>query len=368
MNIKQTFIHNLLNIPGWRTKRHIVVIESDDWGSIRMPSLLVYNKLVADGVRLGKYGYEKVDTLASGDDLEKLFEICYSFKDIKGKPVVITANTVVANPDFQKIKESGFTEYFYEPITTTMERYYPGNSPFSLWKEGIGKGVFHPQLHGREHINVPMWLNSLRQNHPGARKAFDEGVFSFIVDKKIDKRVKNTSSYYYLNEDEFEFAKHSIMEGAALFRKLFGFESKSFIAPSYIWDERIEEVLASVGVKYIQGIVQHFYHGKRHFNFLGKKNKYEQIFLNRNASFEYSQRQSFDWIDDCLKNIEIAFRWRKPATISTHRLNFIGALDVRNRDENLIKFKALINKIQQKWPDVEFMSSDELGELITSDS
>ena len=28
----------LINIPGWRTNRHIVVIESDDWGSIRMPS------------------------------------------------------------------------------------------------------------------------------------------------------------------------------------------------------------------------------------------------------------------------------------------------------------------------------------------
>ena len=44
MNIKQTITHNLLNIPGWRTKRHIVVIESDDWGSIRMPSKEVYKE------------------------------------------------------------------------------------------------------------------------------------------------------------------------------------------------------------------------------------------------------------------------------------------------------------------------------------
>lgn len=122
MTLKQALTHNLLNIPGWRTKRHIVVIESDDWGSIRMPSIEVYDKLIKDGVRLGKYGYEKVDTIASRDDLEKLFEVCDSFKDINGRPVVITANAVVANPDFQKIKESGFSTYFYEPITTTMER------------------------------------------------------------------------------------------------------------------------------------------------------------------------------------------------------------------------------------------------------
>lgn len=30
MTLKQTITHNLLNIPGWRTNRHIVVIESDD--------------------------------------------------------------------------------------------------------------------------------------------------------------------------------------------------------------------------------------------------------------------------------------------------------------------------------------------------
>ena len=38
MKLKQIISHNLLNIPGWRTKRKLVVIESDDWGAIRMPS------------------------------------------------------------------------------------------------------------------------------------------------------------------------------------------------------------------------------------------------------------------------------------------------------------------------------------------
>lgn len=33
VNLKQKITHNLLNIPGWRTKRHIVVIESDNWGT-----------------------------------------------------------------------------------------------------------------------------------------------------------------------------------------------------------------------------------------------------------------------------------------------------------------------------------------------
>ena len=49
MNIRQTIRQNILNIPGWRTNRHIVVIESDDWGSIRMPSKEVYDKLKTYG-------------------------------------------------------------------------------------------------------------------------------------------------------------------------------------------------------------------------------------------------------------------------------------------------------------------------------
>lgn len=39
MKIQQKIKHSLLSIPGWSTNRHIVVIESDDLGSIRMPSL-----------------------------------------------------------------------------------------------------------------------------------------------------------------------------------------------------------------------------------------------------------------------------------------------------------------------------------------
>lgn len=364
MSFKQTLKRNLISIPGWRTNRHIVVIESDDWGSIRMPSLEVYDNLISNGVKLGKYGYEKVDTIASRDDLEHLFDVCDLFRDINDRPVVITANAVVANPDFEKIKASYYQEYFFEPITTTMERYYPGESPFSLWKEGMDKMVFHPQLHGREHINVPMWLNSLRENHPGAREAFDKGVFSFVVDKSIDKREKNTSSYYYLNEEEFQFDKQSIIEAASLFERLFGYRSESFIAPSYKWDERIEDVLHTVGIKYIQGMYQHFYNGKRKFNFVGSKNHNGQIFLNRNANFEYSQNQSIDWVYDTLKNAETAFKWHKPLVINSHRLNFVGALNLKNRDENLIRLKTLITEIQKRWPDVEFLTSDELGRTI----
>ena len=57
----------------------------------------------------------------------------------------------------------------------------------------------------------------------------------------------------------------------------------------------------------------------------------------------------------------------KPATISVHRLNFIGAIHKENRDKSLTLMESLLTKIMEKWPDVEFMTSVELGHLISNE-
>src|SRR5690606_1901624 len=93
---------------GWTTDRKIIVIESDDWGSIRMPSRDVYERLLKKGIRVDKSVYNKYDTIASVDDFEHLFEVLSQFKDINNNNPIITANTIVANPDFYEIRKSNF--------------------------------------------------------------------------------------------------------------------------------------------------------------------------------------------------------------------------------------------------------------------
>jgi hypothetical protein len=75
-----------------------------------------------------------------------------------------------------------------------------------------------------------------------------------------------------------------------------------------------------------------------------------------------------DWVNDCLKEIEIAFRWRKPAIISSHRVNYIGFLDPQNREKGLEQLEKLLEKMLRRWPEIEFMTSVELGDLISSSS
>jgi hypothetical protein len=72
----------------------------------------------------------------------------------------------------------------------------------------------------------------------------------------------------------------------------------------------------------------------------------------------------YDWVNHCLQQINNAFKMHKPAIISTHRVNFIGSLDISNRARNLVLFKKLLNNILKEWSTVEFLSSDQLGHLI----
>jgi hypothetical protein len=77
-----------------------------------------------------------------------------------------------------------------------------------------------------------------------------------------------------------------------------------------------------------------------------------QIHWRRNCTFEPSRNQDYDWVNRCLKEIEIAFRWGKPAVINSHRVNFIGSIFPENREKSLQKLKTLLKEVQKngrKW-------------------
>lgn len=356
---------------GWRTKRHLVVIESDDWGTIRMPSREVYDEFLHRGIRVDRDPYCRYDNLATKHDLENLFEVLHSIKDKNGHPAVITANTLSVNPVFDKIRESGFTQYYFEPFTETLKHDAAHADAFEMWKQGMTEGVFHPQSHGREHLYVKKWLRTLRNGEPVTRTAFDLGTWGLTA--HVNPSIKE----YYMGAfnssagaDIREF-ETIIDDALRLFKDIFGYESKSFIATTYEWNPKIEPRLIQHGVKYIQGTFQQkvpieddngvkvMYRG-----FQGTRTEAGLIRLLRNCFFEPSTKENYDWVGDCLKRIEMAFKHGKAANICTHRVNFIGSIESANTDRNLPEFKRLLQEIMKRWPDVEFVTSDQLGEII----
>lgn len=362
--------HHLLQIPGWHTNRKIVVFESDDWGSVRMPSKEVYNRLLQSGIRVDSDLFSKYDSLENEDDLNALCNLLIKFKDINGRHPVITTNTVMANPDFKKIKESGFQEYFFEPFTKTYEKYPNHTKSFEIIRAAINEGLFKPQFHGREHLNVLLWMNALRNNHKELRMAFDNDTFGIPLSNKICNRRNLMAAYDYINEEHLNQLKKTVEEGLSLFETILGFKSQTTIAPNYIWAKELEQSFKKNGVNGFQGNYFQFSPNsntaslKKFFHFIGQKNNIGQYYLVRNAFFEPTHFQMMNFSDEIIRRMKTNFFWGKPTIISSHRINFIGEMDIKNRDESLIKLEELIKKIMKTWPDIEFMSSNELLSLI----
>lgn len=373
MNFKQTLTNTLLNLPGWHTRRKIVVIESDDWGSIRMPSREVYEKLLRMGIAVDKCPYNRNDSLASEEDLQELFNVLVRYKDVNGNTPIITANTVVANPDFSRIKESGYENYYYEPFVETLKKYPKHEKSFFLWKKGISEKLFYPQFHGREHVNINLWLKLLKTNE-SFRKAFDLNLWGLgprVLN--IGSRMNIQASFDAENVNEIENHHAIIQDGLNLFEDIFGYRSKSFIANNFIWDSELDMTLKNNGVDIIQGmkyqLLPRLNEAKRKkiYHYTGELGIQKQLYLVRNCIFEPTENHKIDSVESCLKDIKNAFFWQKPAVITAHRVNFIGTIDVENRNKNLKSLDILLKRIIERWPDVEFLSSEELGYIIKND-
>ena len=355
----------------FRINHPILIIESDDWGSVRMPSREVLVELESKGYSFfDSICYDRYDTLASNEDLEVLIDALSSVKGSDGRPAKLTMNCVVANPDFDKIRQVDFQEYHYELFTETLKRYPHHDRSFSLWKEGIKEGVLKPQFHGREHLNAQMWLKLLRQNCQPVKDSFERQVFSVQVNDTDDARRHSLAAYNIADEKEYDFAKNSVVEGLDIFEGMFGFRSESMIAPNYTWDVPIEETAFSCGVKYLQGsrCQRHSYYvmhngGRVDFRYTGQRNHLGQIYMVRNCSFEPSENPKRD-ADFCMAQVEKAFNRNQAAIISSHRQNFIGELYPENRDNNIKQLKSLLKTIVKRYPDVQFLTSDEYGKML----
>ena len=370
-SLRKVLTSNYVCFRGWSTKRKIVVIESDDWGAIRIPSRTVYNQFLAKGVPVDSMYFAKNDCLESNSDLELLFEVLAANKDKNGQPAVITANAVVANPNFEKIEASNRKEYHYELITDTYNSYPNHDKVFDLWKkEGIGQNMLYPQFHGREHLNVTSWMKVINSDSPIENFAFEnKTLLGMQIPNEKPFGFNYMAAFEYFNKEHQLQIEEITTDGLQQFEKLFGFKSKSFIASCGIQGTHIDPILAAQGVEFNQNGHQFRPDGKGGVKadqkFWGDTNEFKQTYWRRNATFEPSRAPHEDWVANCMAEIEVAFRWGKPAVINSHRVNYASGIFEENRDNTLRLLDALLKAILKKWPEVEFMNSQQLGEIIS---
>jgi hypothetical protein len=362
-------------VLGWSTPRKLVCIESDDWGSIRIPNLHVRDILIKKGFRLDSNYFTSFDCLENESDLSTFFSVLNSYKDFNGNSPKVTTLHLLGNPDFNSIDKASFGNYFFQPLDNTYDEY--GNDSKSMraiWREGMNESIITPAFHGREHVNVNRWMRAL--NNPqfsNTRLFFKYKISGIHPSIAKENREEYQASFDPDEIDDIPTINEILIEGLEAFSSYFGFKAQYFVPPNGCLPIDSIPVVKKKGIDYINTLKwgsqkDNHLNRVRHFRWLGKRGSSGITYTTRNVFFEPSNTERSNWVECSLKEISAAFDLKKPAIISSHRVNYVSGITARNRDKNLMLLSELLSKIIQKWPDVEFLSTQELCNIINSRS
>lgn len=366
--IKRAILDNVKNIPGWHTSDKIVVLAVDDYGNVRLASRSARDRMHKRGVRLAGR-FDNLDSLETRQDLEALLETLRSVSDYKGNHAVFTAYALSANPDFELMSQR-LKHYEYEPLPTTFERLaaeqpdaYDG--AWALWREGMRLGLLQPQFHGREHFNVELLERQLRSRDETLEINLENRSLAGLSDEASMPGVGFTHGFGFWNRSETERHRAIIADGLKLFKDVFGLEANTFTPPAQKLHPELYSFVESQGVRGIDKplhCIRRLDRDQtlREFNVLGRRRGQGHVSLVRNVVFEPNDERSKDAVGVALDQIRAAFRWHKPAIISSHRVNFCGHIDEANRRRGLSALSRLLQAIVRRWPDVQFITADEL--------
>ena len=352
----------IVNFQGVKTKRKLVAFLVDDYGTIRISSPEALETLSKLDEKIKENRFNKFDDIASQGDLEALFKVLKSVKDKNGKPAVFTPMTVVANPNFKVIEESDFKSYAYENFYQTLDNRKDGDGIKKLWKQGIEEGIFVPEFHGREHLNVRFWMSFLNKNDENVLTAFKNQ--SIGINPKHNNGIGYMAAFDLVEQNHIQELNEIATDGLNIFEDLFGYRSVLFTPSALIHHDDMHAQLNEDGIKYIdmaRSREQPTYNGtkKKKYHYLGQKNEFDQQYITRNVMFE-PNKDDKSAVKRALNEIETAFKYNKPAIISSHRVNFVGGKSIENREKGLKDLKHLLDGIITKWPDVEFVAIRDL--------
>ncbi|MBK8681411.1 MAG: hypothetical protein IPN31_05810 [Bacteroidetes bacterium] len=359
------------NLLGWKTNKKLILFSVDDYGNVRLDSKEAREQLDTAGLK-NSSRFDAYDTLETREDLQLLYATLSSIKDKNNKSAVFTPYALSCNIAFEKMAANNFSEYAYEllpetykKLTTQQADAYSG--AWELWQQGIATGLMAPQFHGREHLNLKVFHQKLKNKDADILAALKNNSYTSINTKGYN--IKSyTAAFAFQDVEDLKTYPEIIKSGLDAFEKVYGYRATVFTPPAQQFHPSLEHVLWENGIQAIDKpftAMQHLGNSKykRQWNTTGIK-KNNKITLVRNVVFEPTDNRNIDWVDFTMQQIAAAFRWNKPANISSHRVNFCGHIDSKNRETGLAALKSLLQQIVKRWPDVEFISAAELVEII----
>jgi hypothetical protein len=349
------------NFGSFKIDQHIIIFDSDDWGCQRIHGRDEKNFLSSYPGFRPHDPFEDGDVLETSKDFENLSHLLLSFKDSAGRHPIFTLNYVVNNLKYSSdslVKKEG--AFQFESLTNTYVRM---GVPF-IWDSSSSFNnpkVFAFSLHAFAHLNQTRFLNDISSNSNGAKDFYNNGVTA---------STDPTAFFCYM--DEMGGGKQSVSSDLSVlskainqFSSIFGERSLSFTPSCGVIEKSAIKKICTLGNFRCLKISDGFYrswggsHYSKHPFRTGQKIPGTKTrFLCRNCDFEpiFSNDQA---VELCLNDINNAFSKKKPAIISTHRMNYVCGFDEKSYLKRMAMLSDLLSRILSQYPDAVFMSSDE---------
>lgn len=339
----------------WRCAEPVVVLESDDWGLERKPCAPLLARL--SGGQPTQWAEESTETPA---DVDALAELLASYRDEFGQAACLTANFVMTNPDYRKVRESRFD--VYESIDLDA-----GLPPrlMAAYRRSIDAHVFSPQYHGLRHFSPAALLRDLRQDVRDARTLFEAGAAMgpSFVKGHLWRYHSEYEDWHGRGPAYLDSPTADLRRGLDCFERCFGFRSASTIPPHYLWSDAMREAIWLSDLRYIQGAGYRLRRGADgttvSSRYLGFADARGIVHLCRTAKLEPRPGRTETAARSVAQATQL-FEAGVPVVLDTHRINYTGVF----RDGGLAALRQFLDGVERFRP--RFLSTEQLGDAIAS--
>jgi hypothetical protein len=315
--------------PVWR--RPLLVLESDDWGP---------------GV------------LEDAEALRSLMVLLAGHRDSAGRPATMTLGVVLgcADPGGSRTPEG------FHRVTLEDARFA---RVLTAMRDGVGKGVFSPQLHGLEHFRPQSVLAAAARDPAIAEWLARPCAPASELPSHLQSRWTDASVLPSrpLGADEISSA---VAEECAVYRRLFGTPAV-VVPPTFVWTADVEKAWAEGGVEVIVtpgrrctrreedgspgGVDLEMRNGER--------SVHGPLYVVRNVYFEPSLGHRADRL---VRGLQASWRLGRPCLVEMHRFNFAGTpATIRASLEELDR---ALGDARRAVADVCFLPTVEIGRIL----
>jgi hypothetical protein len=358
-----------LQMPIWLARqpqfwRAPVVFQSDDWGNCSVGNRATLERLWPDAFTASASFWSR-DARESSADVESLAEVLTKFSDRDGRRPCFTLNRIVGEPAWESIESTAYREYKVMP--------QQADAALAVARDlASTTGVFENSLHGAEHLAPGRWLRLLRQGNPTLLAFFREQV---IPPPAVLARFPGLGAAYLPNDDiesKVPTLANRIDSMLAAFVGLFGKLPQGFVAPNHAWNDEVEDALSCRGIRFMQA-TQYRYPTWQSFEvgawipgFFGPSETSEVSYQIRTIDFEPAARQYSH--DTTIRRARILLERGIPVVVNTHRANYTSSIDADMARNSRDALKALIKTMLEIRPDLSFVTSSQLDQILREHS